>query len=1032
MANFSGTSGNDIFTGGGDYDNASGGAGNDQLSGAGGSDVLSGGAGADTLNGGDGDDRLFSGDELTSFNLPYYGNPFTLPLVDTGAEPDRLIGGDGGDRFFAGYGDSVDGGGNGYSGDYLYISFLGAPAGVTADFGLATQTIGGGVITGIENISYVQGSQFADNINVRADYNGYSDFTAVYGMGGNDTLTAGYYTGVISGDDGDDLVDGRPSQYLQLVDGGAGNDTLYTNSNTFGDASGGAGNDKIYAHGLTHGGAGDDLIAMQWSYYDGRVYGDDGADTIIAAESSNTIAGGAGADSLTGSSGDDVLYSADYAASAYSSDAADDMGLEHDRVSAGNGNDILAIGFGDDVDGGAGTDTLRYSFGGLTYGVTFNTAGIAGGGAYTIGGGVIQNVESLVHLRGTDYADNLNLATQNALLTVNAGGGDDVITSNSSSASVLGGDGDDRLVSGPAGDYFDGGAGRDTIDYSGVSSAVTVSLKTGAGVGGDSLVSVEGVIGTAFNDTLVGAGNGSSLSGGAGSDRFEVGSKDSASLGTGADLVYVSSGTHSASTEANLVTVTGWSADDRLQFGTATGAYAETTASTYAGAVVAAEAQAAAGHNFVSVQVGSDVFVFGQPVSGRLHFDDAVRLVGTDLNAVSASNVGLPGALETPLPPPAPPTTPTQPTPPTTPTTPTTPTPSSNDPAFPSAPGAGVGGASGTVQGSMDRMHLTYVLDAVITDGSDTFATASLGDIRLNLSGFNFALDNAGHLAGGVATSITYAYGIPHGGPFSFSMTTPQVPLASLAAWSLSDNTSIFFNTVLAGNDQISGGPAADLLRGYAGDDLMYGIGGSDSLFGGSGNDVIYAGGPFGGGEIGPVGSNYLRGEEGNDYIVGGAGFDDMHGNMGSDTLRGGAGFDWVVGGQGNDILYGETGGDIVYGNLGADTQFGGDGNDWVRGGQANDSLSGGGGDDWMWGDRGDDTLTGGAGADIFHTLTAAGLDMVTDFNYAEGDRVVVDQGAYTPSQVGSDTVIDLGAGDRMVLMNVTLANLPAGWITAG
>jgi len=30
---------------------------------------------------------------------------------------------------------------------------------------------------------------------------------------------------------------------------------------------------------------------------------------------------------------------------------------------------------------------------------------------------------------------------------------------------------------------------------------------------------------------------------------------------------------------------------------------------------------------------------------------------------------------------------------------------------------------------------------------------------------------------------------------------------------------------------------------------------------------------------------------------------------------------------------------------------------------------------------------------------------------------------------VGSDTVIDLGAGDRMVLVGVTASSLPAGWI---
>ena len=39
---------------------------------------------------------------------------------------------------------------------------------------------------------------------------------------------------------------------------------------------------------------------------------------------------------------------------------------------------------------------------------------------------------------------------------------------------------------------------------------------------------------------------------------------------------------------------------------------------------------------------------------------------------------------------------------------------------------------------------------------------------------------------------------------------------------------------------------------------------------------------------------------------------------------------------------------------------------------------------------------------------------------------------AYTVSQVGADTVVDLGGSDRVVLVNTTLANLQAGWISLG
>lgn len=180
-------------------------------------------------------------------------------------------------------------------------------------------------------------------------------------------------------------------------------------------------------------------------------------------------------------------------------------------------------------------------------------------------------------------------------------------------------------------------------------------------------------------------------------------------------------------------------------------------------------------------------------------------------------------------------------------------------------------------------------------------------------------------------------------------------------------------------------------------------------------------------------GLDYLRGEEGNDSIVGGFGFDDVHGNMGNDTVSGGQGHDWVVGGKDDDRLSGDDGDDIVYGNLGSDTCDGGAGADTVRGGQANDVLAGGAGADFLSGDLGDDTITGGTGADTFNSFGAAGLDRITDFNRAEGDRVRLDAGsAYTASQQGADTVIDITGGARVVLVGVQLSTLTGDWIFVG
>jgi len=211
--------------------------------------------------------------------------------------------------------------------------------------------------------------------------------------------------------------------------------------------------------------------------------------------------------------------------------------------------------------------------------------------------------------------------------------------------------------------------------------------------------------------------------------------------------------------------------------------------------------------------------------------------------------------------------------------------------------------------------------------------------------------------------------------------------------------------TPTAGNDQLSATPAATEIHALAGDDTI----------------------------TGTTTPDYLRGDDGDDSISGGTAFDDINGNMGNDTAHGNAGDDWVVGGKDQDVLFGDDGDDIVLGNLGNDTLDGGAGNDVVRGGQGNDSLAGGAGNDFISGDRGDDTMTGGPGADNFHSSQDAGIDRVLDFSVAEGDRVQLDPGTtFTVSQVGADTVIDMGGGNQMILVGVQMSTLPPGTIFLG
>jgi Ca2+-binding RTX toxin-like protein len=83
-------------------------------------------------------------------------------------------------------------------------------------------------------------------------------------------------------------------------------------------------------------------------------------------------------------------------------------------------------------------------------------------------------------------------------------------------------------------------------------------------------------------------------------------------------------------------------------------------------------------------------------------------------------------------------------------------------------------------------------------------------------------------------------------------------------------------------------------------------------------------------------------------------------------SMTGGIGSGIISGTDGNDAMDGRGGDDWLYGNGGNDRMLGGDGNDHLFGGSGNDVLDGGPGDDVLDGGRGNDRLIGGTGNDIF------------------------------------------------------------------
>ena len=154
---------------------------------------------------------------------------------------------------------------------------------------------------------------------------------------------------------------------------------------------------------------------------------------------------------------------------------------------------------GDVVDetGGDGTDTVRSS-------VTFS-------------------LSDALHAKGE--IENLTLTGSSA---INGTGNDldNVITGNSRQECACGTWRADDL---------DGGGGIDTATYAASGSGVVVSLMTGLGSGGDAegdtLVNIENLIGSAFNDTLTGGSLANRIDGGAGDDMIEGGAGNDVLLG---------------------------------------------------------------------------------------------------------------------------------------------------------------------------------------------------------------------------------------------------------------------------------------------------------------------------------------------------------------------------------------------------------------------------------------------------------------------------------------------------------------------
>ncbi|WP_454714941.1 hypothetical protein [Caulobacter segnis] len=481
-----------VSLGGGD-DYARGGAAGDNLSGDAGNDTLYGGDGGDYLSGGDGVDQLYGGNGDDSFSVS------SNDTIDGGAGRDVL-------RFFSGQ-------------TAWNIDLRGLWSG-------GVGTVNGGTITNVEDTYDVYGTNDADTIIIgdglvtqityyygeimgREAYNGlilrgYAGDDTIVGSGGADKIYGDLGADKINGGAGDDTIvfDGKDT-----VDGGAGYDTLMLGDWYYRSAE----SLDLDLTGNWEGAAGSKITNIE-RFYGG--YGSDYSDRIIIGDK-YTLNGV----EIYAGSGDDIVVGTGVADTLYGSDGAD-------QLSGGAGDDVLAGSIGNDfLDGGAGNDTAIFDGNAADFSWTLNADGsltvrdLRDPATYAYAYSGVDTLRGVEVLRFSDKSITLS---SKAGLTLTGTAGADQLTGGIYDDVLNGAGGDDVLIGGLGDDTLDGGDGTDIVSYASSLGPVFIQLlmsgqqNTGAGL--DKLISIEGVIGSAFADKLYGSRGADILKGGDGDD----------------------------------------------------------------------------------------------------------------------------------------------------------------------------------------------------------------------------------------------------------------------------------------------------------------------------------------------------------------------------------------------------------------------------------------------------------------------------------------------------------------------------------
>ncbi len=1065
-------SGNDILEGGDGDDTIYAGGGNDTLRGGAGNDTFYGGAGIDTLDyttagvaitaslntsliTGEGADIvdissieiLRSGNGADVINM---ANSGVLSTIYSGSGNDTITGGSQADTIYGEAGnDTIRGG--------LGADILSGGDGDDLFYG----NIDGDVITGGE-----ASESNGDTI----DFSDVATDLAIDMATGTVNLIASTFSEIenITGGSGNDTIYGDTS--ANTLRGGSGNDTIFTSAGVdYIDGGSGSGdwidfsaitstsiNVNLSTQKIINDGFGNTESILNVENINGGALND----TLYGDGMANTIYGNAGADSLQGNDGNDLLYGG--IGNDVMDGGADDDRLfgeaDDDTLSGGSGNDTLDGGDGNDTFiGGSGNDTFIGGNGADIADYRNATAKIVIA-PDTLNGNLLST-GTLSSSEGTDtiyddvevvygsngFGDTITGNANNN--TIYGWGGNDILKGGDGDDVIYGGDNDDTIAGGNGADTLSGGnvgvsSGTDTVDYSADIAGVTVNLSSGFTINGvaqntardgwgntDSVTNFYRVLGSAYNDTLIGkTGANDNLVGNGGDDWFIATTGNDTitggANGANGDTVDYSQITTSAIVNLALSNSTGVAGTNVLSgienvsgtllADTITGDTSKNTLVgrtgndiVYAGdgadviygddnTNLTAMGGAESGADTLYGEAGDDTIYGGLGDDSLYGGDGNDTIYGGEGNDYIEGNAGI-NVLQG----------------------------NDGNDVFvvhegndTITGGSGIDTASYYYAASGVTVDISNISSAQTTGGggSDRFTAI---DIE-NLSGSNNYADT---LTGNSLDNLIHGYGgddVVYGGV---------------------GNDTVYGDD---GNDTLYGGNDADTIYGGNGADKIYGDSGNDSAFGGSGNDTFYAtaladGVDFydGGGDTDTVDYSTANGKitvtladsvnamvtiagGDNDTIVnienfiGGSADDTITGDANDNSLTGNAGADTIKGGDGADRLYGSAGADVLYGEVGNDTLDGGDDNDTLMGGAGNDTIIGGNGSDWL--DYSLDGILQGASTNLGEIVNSQyisalrGSDLIQSVENIKGT-------AYNDNFTGdgNSNTIDGGDGDDAI-----------------